>query len=109
VVGRDCLTVIDYNDPDQHIYLTTDASDRRTGAVLTFGKTWETSGPIAFESYQLNAAEKKYPMHEKELLAIIKALQKWCSSLLNVHFDIMTDHQTLEYFQSQKEMSRCQS
>lgn len=64
---------------------------------------------MAFDSYQLNPAEKNYPLHEKKLLAIVKALKKWRSSLLNVHFEVMTDHQTLEYFQSQREMSRRQS
>ena len=64
--------------------------------------------PIAYESYQLNDAEKNYPTHKKELLAIVKALKKWRSHLLGAHFEIYTDHHTLEYFQSQKEMSRCQ-
>jgi hypothetical protein len=109
VVSRDCLTVIDYEDLSKTIYVTTDASDRRTGAVLSFGETWETARPVAFDSYQLNAAERNYPVHEKELLAIVKALKKWRSSLLNVHFKIMTDHRTLEYFQAQKDMSRRQS
>jgi hypothetical protein len=70
------LTVIDYNDSTKTVYLTTDASDRRTGAVLSFGETWETAHPLAFDSYQLNDAEKNYPTHEKELLAIVKAMKK---------------------------------
>ena len=109
VTGTDCLTVIDYNDPTKKIFLTTDASDRRTGAILSFGDTWETARPVAYDSYQLNPAEKNYPVHEKELLAIVKALKKWRGSLLGVPFKIYTDHRTLEYFQSQKDMSRRQS
>jgi hypothetical protein len=108
VTGAECLTVIDYDDPDRHIFVTTDASDRRTGAILSFGETWETACPVAYDSYQLNNAEKNYPVHEKELLAIVKALKKWCHYLLGVRFEVYTDHRTLEYFQSQKEMSRCQ-
>ena len=61
-----------------------------------------------YESYQLNDAEKNYPTHKKELLAIVKALKKWRSHLLGARFEIYTDHRTLEYFQSQKEMSRRQ-
>jgi hypothetical protein len=108
VLGADCLTVIDYEDKASNIYVTTDASDRRTGAVLSFGETWETSRPVAYDSYQLNDAEKNYPVHEKELLAIVKALKKWRSHLLGARFEVFTDHRTLEYFQSQKEMSRRQ-
>ena len=40
VVGRDCLINIDHdNMGDNQIFVTCDASDRRTGAVLSFGKT----------------------------------------------------------------------
>ena len=108
VTGTECLTVIDYEDTSKKIFVTTDASDRRTGAVLSFGETWQTARPVAYDSYQLNSAEKNYPVHEKELLAIVKALKKWRTSLLGTHFQIFTDHRTLEYFQSQKEMSRRQ-
>ena len=108
VTGTECLTVIDYEDTTKKIFVTTDASERRTGAVLSFGETWETARPVAYDSYQLNSAEKNYPVHEKELLAIVKALKKWRTSLLGTHFQIFTDHRTLEYFQSQKEMSRRQ-
>ena len=106
VLSADCLTVIDYEDKASNIYVTTDASDRRTGAILSFGKTWETARPVAYDSYQLNDTEKNYPVHEKELLAIVKALKKWRSHLLGARFEVFTDHRTLEYFQSQKEMSR---
>ena len=108
VTGTECLTVIDYEDTTKKVFVTTDASDRRTGAVLSFGETWETARPVAYDSYRLNSAEKNYPVHEKELLAIVKALKKWRTSLLGIHFQVFTDHRTLEYFQSQKEMSRRQ-
>ena len=76
VLGADCLTVINYKDKELNIYVTTDASDRCTGAILSFGKTWETARPVVYKSYQLNNAEKNYPTHEKELLMIVKALKK---------------------------------
>ena len=98
--------MIDYKDKTKKTFVTTDASDHRTGAVLSFGETWETACPVAYDSYQLNSAEKNYPVHEKELLTIVKALKKWQTSLLGTHFQIYTDHHTLEYFQSQKDMSR---
>ena len=104
----DCLTIIDYEDKESNIYVTTDASNHHTGAVLSFGKTWETARLVAYDSYQLNDAEKNYPTHEQELLAIVKALKKWRSHLLGAQFKIYMDHRTLEYFQSQKEMLRCQ-
>ncbi|KAG6862924.1 hypothetical protein C0995_008144, partial [Termitomyces sp. Mi166 len=61
VADLETLTVIDYEDPSKKIFVTTDASNRRTGAI--------------YDSYQLNAAQRNYPTHEKELLAIVKALK----------------------------------
>jgi len=64
VLSAECLTTIDYEDGTKRIFVTTDASDRRTGAVLSFGETWENARPVAYDSYQLNDAEKNYPVHE---------------------------------------------
>jgi hypothetical protein len=106
VISSDCLTVIDHTKmPENRIFVTTDASDFQSGAMLSFGPTWETSCPVAFDSKPFKNAELNYPVHEKELLAIIRALHKWRSDLLGVPFTVLTDHQTLECFQSQKHLS----
>ena len=107
VLGADCLIIIDYEDKESNIYITINARDHHMGAILSFGKTWETACPVTYDSYQLNDAKKNYPTHEQELLTIVKALKKWRSHLLSAQFKIYTDHQTLEYFQLQKEMLRC--
>jgi len=87
VVSRDCLTVIDPSKmPESKIFVTTDASDVASGAVLSFGETWETARPVAYDSCSFKAAELNYPVHEKELLAIIRALKKWKYDLLGVPF-----------------------
>jgi RNase H-like domain found in reverse transcriptase len=74
MVSCDCLTTIDHADPTGKIFVTTDASDFHSGAVLSFGKTWETAHPVAFDSMTFKGAELNYPVHEKEMLAIIQAL-----------------------------------
>jgi hypothetical protein len=109
VTGIDCLTTIDHLNPrDNKIFVTCDASDWRTGATLSFGPTWETARPVAFDSMQLKGAEKNYPVHEKELLAIIRALKKWRADLLGTSIYIYTDHRTLQNFDTQKDLSRRQ-
>ena len=60
VLGANCLTIINYKDKELNIYVTTDANDCHTGAVLSFGKTWESACPVAYNSYQLNNMEKNY-------------------------------------------------
>lgn len=109
VASRECLTVIDHDNPGANkIFVTTDASDLGTGAVLSFGPDWKTARPVAFESKQLNDAEKNYPTHDKEMLAIVRALRKWRTDLLGASFEVHTDHRTLEFFNRQRDLSKKQ-
>jgi len=106
VVSRECLTTVDLSlMPEYKIYVTTDMSDLGSGAVLSFGKTWETARPVAFESMTFKGAQLNYPVHEKEMLAIIRALTKWKVDLLGVPFLIYMDHKTLENFHAQWDLS----
>jgi hypothetical protein len=110
VVSRECLTVIDHTaSGDNRIFVTCDTSDLRTGAVLSWGPNWETARPVAFDSMQLKDAQKNYPVHEKEMLAIVRALKKWQSDLLGSQFIVYTDHWTPENFANQKDLSRRQA
>ena len=54
-------------------------------------------------------AELSYPVHEKEMLAIIHALQKWQADLVGSPFMIFTDHKTLENFDIQPDLSQHQA
>lgn len=110
VTSRECLTTIDLTlMPEHKIFVTTDASDTRSGAVLSFGKTWETARPVAFDSMTFKGAELNYPVHEKEMLAIMRALKKWRADLIGVPFQIYTDHKTLQNFIHQRDLSRRQA
>ena len=105
-----CLTTINHDEPgDNKIFLTTDASDFRTGAVLSWGPDWKSARPVAFDSAPLRDAELNYPVHEKELLAIIRALQKWRIELLGAPVIVYSDHRTLQNFTSQRDLSRRQA
>lgn len=76
IISCECLTVIDHDTLDKNsIFITTDASDKWLGAMLSFGPTWETAQPVAFDSMTFKGVELNYPIHEKELLAIIRTLQ----------------------------------
>ncbi|KAF7771080.1 hypothetical protein Agabi119p4_7054 [Agaricus bisporus var. burnettii] len=110
VLSRDCLTTIDYTAmPLKRVFVSTDASDFASGAVLSFGETFETAQPVAFESKSFKGAELNYPVHEKELFAIVRALEKWRVDLLGVPFTVLTDHRTLECFNTQRHLSRRQA
>jgi hypothetical protein len=97
------------NPGKNKIFVTCNASDKRTGAVLSWGPSWESAQPIVFDSMQLNSTQKNYPVHKKEMLAVVRALKKWCSDLLGFHFLVFTDHRTLENFDTQKDLSHRQT
>ena len=61
---------------------------------------------VAFESRKLEPAERNYPAHEREMLAVIYALRKWKCYLLGPLFTILTDNRAITYCQTQKEMSK---
>ena len=56
--------------------------------------------PVAFLSKSLNEVERNYDIHDKEMLAIIRALEEWRHYLEGTKhmFEIWTDHQNLQYF-----------
>ena len=55
------------------------------------------------------AAELNYPVHEKELLAIMRALCKWKINLIGSEFYVYTDHKMLLNINTQKDLSRRQA
>ena len=51
LLSQDCLTTINYTKmPGHKTFVTTDMSDTRFGAVLSFGETWESARSVAFNS-----------------------------------------------------------
>ena len=79
-----------YNDI---FVITTDASDYAIGAVLSNEKT--TDRPIAYASRGLVGAERKYHTIEKELLAIVWAVEYFKHYIFGQRFIIYTDHRPL--------------
>ena len=69
--------------------------------------------PVAYYSKSMSDAERNYEIHDKKMLAIVQALQKWCAELeelqLQECFNIYTDHQSLEYFMTIKKLNACQA
>ena len=61
-------------DPEHPYRLETDSSDYATGAVLSQPGLDGKWHPVRFYSKGLNDIERNYPIHDKELLAIIHCL-----------------------------------
>ena len=106
VISHECLTTIDLSKlPEYKVFVTTDASNKCSGAILSFGKFWSSARPVTFDLMTFKGAKLNYPVHEKELLAIIRALKKWQIDLLGSPFFVYMDHKTLENFNTQKDLS----
>ena len=96
-------------DPALATAVETDASGFAIGAVLFQIDRYGVSHPVAYTSRKMNAAERNYPTHEQELLAIVHALKTWRYYLDGSHFIVYTDHATLRHFPSQPNLTRRQA
>jgi RNase H-like domain found in reverse transcriptase/Reverse transcriptase (RNA-dependent DNA polymerase)/Integrase zinc binding domain len=101
------LAMFDYT---RRTILETDASDWASGGVLSQYDDDGILRPVAYFSSKHSAPECNYEIYDKELLAIIKALEEWRPELQGVPdpFAIVTDHKNLEYFTSTKALSQRQ-
>ena len=60
---------------------------------------------VAYASRQLKPHEKNYPMHDLELAAIVFVLKIWRHYLYEEKCFIYTNHKSLKYFPSQRELN----
>jgi len=93
-------------DPNLPFFLQTDASDFATGAVIFQKPPGDANTHVvAYASHKLKDAERRYPAHEKEMLAVITALEEWRHYLLGPHFTLYTDNSAVSHFLSQPKLS----
>src|SRR5258708_1887096 len=93
--------VLTFPSQSSHFCLECDASNFVTRAVLSQVQADGMHQPIAFMSKGFSDAECNYQIHNKEMLAIMHALDKWCHFLedMTEKFEILMDHCNLTYFQ----------
>ncbi len=98
------LAILNETDP---FMVEADTSEGAVGAVLSQKQngTWR---PVVFMSKSLSATERNYEIYDKELLAIMLALDEWRHYLMGtaVDVEIWTDHQNLQYFRQPQKLNR---
>jgi hypothetical protein len=77
-----------------------DASKKGLGCVLM-----QNGNVIAYASRQLKPYEQNYPTHDLELAAVVFALKIWRHYLYGELCEIYTDHKSLKYLFTQKELN----
>jgi len=74
-----------------------DALGTGIGAVLM-----QEGRPLSFTNQQLSGRNLGQSTYEREMMAILHAVETWRSYLLGRRFQIRTDHHSLKYFLEQR-------
>ena len=86
--------------PDLLTRIETDASAHTVSGIISQKQLDDgLYHPIAYRSESMTEAERNYEIYDRELLAIINALEDWrhyCEGIPNV-LEIVSDHQNLVY------------
>ncbi|KAJ1593931.1 hypothetical protein NDA11_007738 [Ustilago hordei] len=97
------LQHFDYHLPTR---METNASDFAIAGVLKQEHEGQWH-PVAFYSRKMSSAKKNYEIHDKELLAVVACLTQWRHMLAGLlsQLVILTDHEALKYFKSQRHIT----
>jgi len=92
--------VLIFPEGNEGYIVYSDASRLRLGCVrMQHGRV------VAYASRQLRPHELNYPTHDLELAAVVFALKIWRHYLYGVRCEIYTDHKSLKYIFTQKELN----
>ena len=92
------ISLLDLRKPFE---IETDASDYAMGVVLM-----QHGKPICYHSETFNGVVVNYPTYDKELYSLMQSVKKWKHYLMGKETTIRTDHQPLQYLQSQTKLQQ---
>jgi hypothetical protein len=98
-------------EPHRRTRLEVNASGYATGEVISQEGDDGLWHPVVFRSESLIKAECNYQTWDREMLAIIQALEEWRHYLegLPQPFEILTDHNNLTFWTTAQNLSRRQA
>lgn len=96
--------VLCHYDRNIPLELRTDACGYGLGAILLHVQKDGRKQVVAYASRLLRGAEKRYPITEKECLAMVWAVEKFKIYLQGVVFTIITDHRALVWMTDKKKL-----
>ena len=87
-------------DLEKEFQVYCDASRQGLGSVLMQG-----GRVAAYASRQLKKHETNYPTHDLELASVVHALKTWRHYLMGKRCEVFTDHKSLKYIFTQKDLN----
>jgi len=102
--------VLVYYNYTKRTVVETDTSNWASGGVLYQVGEDSKLKPVTFFSAKHSTPECNYEIYNKELLAIVKALEEWRPELQGTEqlFKIITDHKNLQTFMTTKQLNQRQ-
>ena len=97
-------------DYEREIIIEIDASDYVSPGVLSQRDDEGVLHPVVYFSRKHSPAECNYDIYDKELIAIIKALEEWRPECEGAAYplQLITDHKNLEYLMTKKHLNQRQ-
>jgi hypothetical protein len=102
--------ILAYWNSDKPTILKADCSGYSMGACFSQIDKSGKLKPVAYFSKKLSPAESNYEIHDKKLLAIVRAMEEWKGKLIRVKdpFVVFSDHKNLQYFMTIRKLSEKQ-
>ena len=107
-ISQPVLHLLDLSAP---FAISTDASKHASGGVLLQKDINNKWRPCTYLSQTFGPAECNYDIYDRELLAIMRALDTWRHYLLSspTTVQVFTDHKNLTYFHQPHNLNRRQA
>ena len=95
-------------DRTLEVIMETDASNQAIAGILS--QHYVVNGckqvhPVAYYAKTLTSTKCNWPIHNKELFAIVDCFRKWRNWLVGVKVNVYIDHQGLQYFNTKQKLN----
>ena len=92
--------------------METDASNQAIAGILSqyhVINVCKQLHPVEYHAKTLSSTQRNWPIHNKELFAIVDCFWKWRDWLVDVKVTIYTNHQGLQYFNTKQKLNSRQA
>ena len=107
-----CAPIFTQFDHTLETIIETDASNQAIAGILSqyhIDNGAKQLHCIEYDAKTLSAAQRNWPIHDKELFAIVDSFRKWRDWLVGVELNVYAYHQGLQYFNTKQKLNSRQA